>query len=205
MLINPLFVQSDEWIMDFFDVLRNRQSIRAFKKKDVEEEKVNIILEAIDSAPSAGDLQAYEIVVIRDQERRSALAEEALNQDFIAQAPLNLVFFINPRRSVRRYGQRGMRLYCLQDATIAATYAQLAATALGLGSVWVGAFYEERIKKLVDAKDDLMPVAIISIGYPDEEPEFTPRRRIDDIIHDEYISRPYKYTPSKLGLSRPTW
>ena len=191
--------------MDFFDVLRNRQSIRAFKKKDVEQEKIDIILEAINSAPSAGDLQAYEIVVIRDQERRSALAEAALNQDFIAQAPLNLVFFINPRRSARRYGQRGIRLYCLQDATIAATYAQLATTALGLGSVWVGAFNEESIMKLVDAKGDLVPVAIISIGYPDEEPEVTPRRRIEDIAHDEYISKPYKYTPSKLRLSRPAW
>jgi nitroreductase len=76
---------------------------------------------------------------------------------------------------------------------------------LGLGSVWVGAFYEEPIKKLVDAKNDLVPVAIISIGYPDEEPEVTPRRRIDDIAHDEYVSKPYKYAPSKLGLSRPTW
>jgi nitroreductase len=191
--------------MDFFDVLRNRQSIRTFKKKDVEQEKVNIILEAINSAPSAGDLQAYEIVIVRDQERKSALAEAALNQDFIAQASLNVVFFINPRRSVRRYGQRGIGLYSVQDATIAATYAQLAATALGLGSVWVGAFHEEPIKKLVDAKDDLVPVAIISIGYPDEEPEVTPRRRIDDIAHDEYIIKPYKYTPSKLRLSRPTW
>ncbi|MGQ9468920.1 MAG: nitroreductase family protein [Nitrososphaerales archaeon] len=190
--------------MDFFEVLRNRHSIRAFKKKDVEQEKVNIILEAANLAPSAGDLQAYEIVVIRDQKRRLALAEAALGQEFIAQAPLNLVFFINPKRSARRYGQRGM-LYSLQDATIAATYAQLSATALGLGSVWVGAFYEEPIIKLANAKDDLVPVAIISIGYPDEEPKVTPRRRIDDLVHDEYISNPYKYTPSRLNLSRPTW
>jgi nitroreductase len=188
--------------MNFFEVLRNRHSIRAFKKKDVEQEKINIILEATNLAPSAGNLQAYEIVVIKDQERRLALAKAALNQDFIAQAPLNLVFFIDPGRSARRYGQRGMRLYCLQDATIAAAYSQLAATALGLGSVWVGAFYEEPIIKLVNAKEDLIPVAIISIGYPDEKPEITPRRKIEDIVHDEYISKPYKYEPSRLGLSR---
>ena len=191
--------------MDFFEVLRNRHSIRAFKRKDVEQEKIDIILEAANLAPSAGNLQAYEIVVIRDQERRLALAEAALNEEFVAQAPLNLVFLMNPRRSARRYGQRGIRLYCLQDATIAATYAQLSATALGLGSVWVGAFYEEPIMKLVNAKEDLVPVAIMSIGYPDEEPEVTSRRRIDDLVHDEYISKPYKYTPSRLGLSRPTW
>jgi len=50
-----------------------------------------------------------------------------------------------------------------------------------------------------------VPVAIISIGYPDEEPEVTSRRRIDDLVHDEYISKPYKYTPSRLRLSRPSW
>ncbi len=190
--------------MDFFNILRNRRSIRAFKEKDVEEEKINIILESANLAPSAGDLQAYEIVIIKDSRRRSILAEVALDQEFIAQAPLNLIFFINPKRSSWRYGRRGIKLYSLQDATIAATYAQLSATALGLGSVWVGAFDDRSIMKLTGATEDLIPVAIISIGYPDEEPEVTPRRKIENLVHNEYISKPYRYTPSKLGLSRPS-
>jgi nitroreductase len=192
-------------LIDFFEVLRNRHSIRAFERRDVEEEKINIILEAASLAPSAGDLQSYEIVVVRDQDHKSALAEAALGQEFIAQAPLNLVFFTNPKRSTRRYGRRGVELYSLQDATIAAAYTQLAATALGLGSVWIGAFYEEPIMKLFGAEDDLIPIAIISIGYPDEEPSVTSRRKIEDLVHDEHTSKPYRYKPSRLGLSRPLW
>ncbi len=189
--------------MEFFDVIRNRQSIRAFKDKDIEHEKINIILESANLAPSAGDLQAYEVVMIKEPQRRYALAKAALDQNFIAQAPLNLIFFINPKRSVWRYGQRGAKLYSLQDATIAATYAQLSATALGLGSVWVGAFDAKSIIELTGAKEDLVPVAIISIGYPDEKPVITTRRKIEDLVHDEYLLKPYGYIPSNLRLSRP--
>jgi len=188
--------------LEFFNVLRDRHSIRAFKQKEVEQEKINIILESVNLAPSAGDLQAYEIVVIKNPRRRSALAEAALNQDFVAQAPLNLIFFINPKRSAWRYGSRGIKLYCLQDATIAAAYAQLSATALGLGSVWVGAFDEKSIMSLTGATENLVPVAIISIGYSDEEPEITPRRKMENLVHDEYFNKPYKYTPSRLRLLR---
>ena len=189
--------------MEFFDVIRNRQSIRAFKEKDIEYEKINIILESANLAPSAGDLQAYEVVMIKEPQRRYALAKAALDQNFIAQAPLNLIFFIDPKRSMWRYGQRSAKLYSLQDATIAATYAQLSTTALGLGSVWVGAFDTKSIMELSGAKEDLVPVAIISIGYPDEKPEITPRRKIEDLVHDEYLLKPYRYMPSNLRLSRP--
>ncbi len=173
--------------MEFFDVLAKRHSIRAFKKREVEEDTLRKILEAANSAPSAGDLQAYEIVVVKGKEKRRALARTALNQEFIAEAPVVLVFLINPKRTRRRYGLRGMHLYCIQDAAIAASYAQLAATALGLGSVWVGAFDAAEVSKLVRAGEGLTPVALMPLGYPDEEPEPTPRRRLDDLVHEEEI------------------
>lgn len=173
--------------MEFFDVLAKRHSIRAFKDREVEEDKLRKILEAANSAPSAGDLQAYEIVVVKGKEKRRALARAALSQEFIAEAPVVLVFLINPSRTKWRYGLRGMHLYCIQDAAIAASYAQLAATALGLGSVWVGAFDASEVSRLVKAGKEMTPVAIMPIGYPDEEPEPTPRRRLEDLVHEEEI------------------
>lgn len=173
--------------MEFFDVLAKRHSIRAFKKREVEEDKLRRILGAANSAPSAGNLQAYEIVVVRGKEKRRALAKAALNQDFIAEAPVVLVFLINPGRTRWRYGLRGMHLYCIQDAAIAAGYAQLAATDLGLGSVWVGAFDASEVSRLVKAGERLTPVALMPIGYPDEEPEPTPRRRLEDLVHEEEL------------------
>lgn len=173
--------------MEFFEVLARRHSVRAYLEREVEEEKIDRILRAANSAPSAGNLQAYEIVLVRSREKRRALAEAALGQEFVAQAPVVLVFLINPSRTKWRYGLRGEHLYCIQDATIAASYAQLAATALGLGSVWVGAFDANRVAEIVGAGRGLVPVAILAIGYPGERPEPTPRRKLRDLVHVEKV------------------
>ncbi|MEM3030906.1 MAG: nitroreductase family protein [Candidatus Micrarchaeia archaeon] len=173
--------------MDFFEALKRRRSTRAFLPKPVEESKLQRILEAANSAPSAGDLQAYEIVVVKEGERKRALAAAALDQDFIAQAPVVLVFLANPPRSSRKYGDRGASLYSLQDATIAASYAWLAAVAQGLACAWVGAFYEDATRRILGAPKDLTPIAIIPVGYAGEEPEKTPRRPLKDLVHLEKI------------------
>lgn len=179
--------------MEFFEVLARRHSIRTYKDRKVEEDKIHKILEAANSAPSAGDLQAYEIVMVRDRERRRALAEAALGQDFIAQAAVVLVFLTNPSRTKWKYGLRGVHLYCIQDATIAASYAQLAATALGLGSVWVGAFDAGRVAEIIGAQKDLTPVALLAIGYPDEKPYATPRRTLSDLVHEEKVKKGWNF------------
>ena len=172
--------------MEFFDVVKERQSIRAFKKKDIEEEKIRKILKAANSAPSAGNRQAYEIVLVRDQKRKEALVKAVHGQDFIAEAPVVLIFCINPQIS-SIYGKRGAELYYCQDATIAASYTQLAATSLGLGSVWIGAYDEEKVCEIINAPKEMRPIAIIPIGYPDEKPPRTPRRKLEDIVHKEVL------------------
>lgn len=169
--------------MDFFEVLKNRHSVREFQEREIEEEKLRQILEAANSAPSAGNLQAYKIFVVKDLAIKEQLVEAALNQDFITQAPVVLVFVANPERSARKYGQRGSHLYCLQDATIAASFAWLAAVDLGLTSVWVGAFDGEEVQKILNLPVSWYPVAILPIGYPAEELEKTLRRPLDDIAH----------------------
>ncbi|MEM3555879.1 MAG: nitroreductase family protein [Candidatus Micrarchaeia archaeon] len=173
--------------MEFFEVLKNRHSVRKFKDMPVEEEKLQKILEAANSAPSAGDLQAYEIVVVRDKERKNKLVSAAYEQEFIAKAPVVLVFVAHPERSSRRYGRRGAELYCIQDATIATAYAQLAATALGLSCVWVGAFDEKEVAKVINAKENLKPVSMLPIGYADEQPRATPRRGVEELVHEEKL------------------
>jgi nitroreductase len=82
-----------------------------------------------------------------------------------------------------RYTERGETLYCVQDATIACTYAMLAATALGLGSVWVGAFDEEAVHKVIAAEPGHRPIAMLPLGFSNETPRQRPRRSLDDIVH----------------------
>ncbi len=96
-----------------------------------------------------------------------------------------LDFFANPSRSGRRYGSRGEQLYCIQDATIAAAFAQLAAAAQGLASVWVGAFDDATVKKVCNASEQLKPVAILPIGYPAAKPSAGGRRFLQDLVKEE--------------------
>lgn len=128
-------------------------------------------------------LQAYKIFLVQDEKKKSELALASLAQSFVAEAPLVLVFCADPEASGKKYGKRGRTLYSVQDATIAAAYAQLAAVSLGLASCWVGAFDDEEVLKILGNPEGLVPVAIIPIGYPAEEPEPTGRKKIEELVH----------------------
>lgn len=175
--------------MEFFEVLQARRSVRAYERKPIEEEKLHKILEAINSAPSAGNLQAYEVVLVRDREQIRQLARASHDQTFIEDASVVLVFVANPLRNSHTYGQRGEHLYCMQDATIACTIAHLAATALGLSACWIGAFDDDAVAKIVGAEPPLQVAAILPIAYPAEHPPARPRRPLDDLIHEGRLRR----------------
>lgn len=170
--------------MEILDVLKKRHSIRRFKDKEIEKEKIQLILEAANSAPSAGNLQAREIFLVRNEQKKQELAEAALGQDFIAETPIVLVFFTNPQRSASKYGQRGEKLYCIQDATLSAAYTWLQAVELDLGACWVGAFDDETVKEVLGVKEDWQPIVILPIGYPDEKSHSTPRIHLNDLVHE---------------------
>lgn len=168
---------------DFFETVRHRHSVRKFQADvPVEQEKIHAILEMACAAPSAGDLQSYRIVVVKDAQHRMALSNAAGNQSFIAEAPLCLVFCSEPQRSGQKYGERGRDLYTVQDTTIAATYAQLATVAAGLASTWIGAFDDAAVAKILGLEAGLKPLALLSVGYAAELPEATPRRPLRDVV-----------------------
>jgi len=171
--------------MDFFEVITARQSIRAYRPIRVERIDLERILTAANTAPSAGNLQAYQIVVVQGAATGSALAAAAHEQEFLAQVPVMLAFLADPQRSSARYAARGERLFCIQDATIAACHAQLAAAALGLGSCWVGAFDDRRIAQVLGAPTQLRPVCLLAIGYAAERPAHSSRKDLTDLVHDE--------------------
>ncbi len=168
---------------DFFETVRHRHSIRKYQADaPVEGEKLNAILEMACAAPSAGDLQAYHITVVRSERLRKQLAEAAPRQQFLASAPVVLVFSAEPVRSAERFGERGASIYALQDTTIAATYAQLAVVAAGMASTWIGDFDEQQIREILGLEADQVPLSLLSIGYPAEIAELSPRRHLDEIV-----------------------
>ena len=171
--------------MDFFDTVKNRHSIREYEAQEIEQEKLEKLLETINHAPSAGDLQGYEVVLVRDHSTKQALSQAAYGQKPVSQAPVVLVFCADRLMSASKYGERGANLYAVQDATIAAAYCQLAAVALGLATVWVGAFDPQAAAEAIGTPEQVTPVAIIPVGYPAEEPVPTPRRPLGDLVRME--------------------
>lgn len=168
-------------------MVSTRRSVRAYQPRAVEEEKLALILRTAVAAPSAGNLQPFEIVVVTHRETREAVAAAALDQRFLAEAPVLLVFLHHPARSTAQYGDRGETLYTTQDTAIACAYAQLAATSVGLGSCWVGAFDTCAIARQLGAPAGVTPAAILSVGYADEVPDRTPRRPLAAIVHREHF------------------
>lgn len=140
------------------------------------------LLKAIQSSPTAGNLQAYQIYLVESPDKIQALAVAAYNQTCVSGAPAVLVFCTDPPRSVATYGDRGRDLYCIQDTTIAATIAHLAVVAQGLGSVMVGAFKPDEVAGIINAPPHQVPILMLPLGHPNEIPVPTPRRSLDDLV-----------------------
>jgi nitroreductase len=171
--------------LDVFEAIRSRRSVRAFTNEPVSEEEVMKLVEAARLAPSAGNIQPWEFVVVRNAEIKRGLSAAALDQTFIEEAPVVIVVCANQTRASRGYGSRGVNLYCLQDTAAATQNMLLAAHALGLATCWVGAFQEEDAKKVLKISSDVRPVAIIPIGHAAEKPMARSTKPLSDIVHQE--------------------
>lgn len=152
------------------DLFNKRHSVRIYQTRPVTRKDLADILEAADSAPSAGGLKAREVRVVTDEKTRKRLAAAAHGQDFVAQAPMVLVFWAVPSRSALKYGERGRNLFALQDATIAASFAWLQVVASGLAACWVGAFDDDAVYAIFrgEVGPDWRPIALMPIGYSAE-------------------------------------
>jgi len=168
--------------MDVFAAIKKRRSIRRYLQEDIDGDRIAKLLEAARLAPSAGNRQPWHFFAVTELETRERLAGAAYGQTFVGQAPLIIVICADPERSAERYGDRGRQLYCLQDTAAAVENVLLCATALGLGACWIGAFDEEACATILKVTSGLRPVAMISVGYPDEEPAPRPRRPLQQVV-----------------------
>ncbi len=171
--------------MDVFEAIRGRRSVRAFKSERVSDEELEKILEAGRLAPSAGNVQPSEFIVVREVETKKNLAWAALGQDFITEAPIVIVICADLQKATSTYGKRGETLYCLQDTAAATQNMLLAAYSLGLGACWVGAFKEQAVSQTINIPKRFRPVAIIPIGYSAEKPLSRSKRSLKEIVHYE--------------------
>ena len=169
--------------MDLIEGLKSRRSIRRFKPELISDDILWKILSLANTAPSAGNLQARDFIVIRDGDVKEKLAIAAFNQKFVREAPIVIVVCGNPERSSRGYGKRGEKLYSIQDADAAVMHILLAAHALDMGTCWVGAFDDEEVRSVLDIPEHICPIALIPMGYPEKFPENTNRVNIEKLVH----------------------
>lgn len=169
--------------MELKKAIENRQSIRSFKSdEDISREKIKEIIELSLRAPSAGNIQPWRIIAIRDDEIKRKLAVASYNQNFVAQAPWVLTVVAQPHISGTRYGTRGEELYSIQDTSALIQTLLLILVDEGLATCWVGAFDEGSVTEILNIKHPSRPVAILPVGYPAERPRFTGRKSVEDVV-----------------------
>ncbi|MDA8171415.1 MAG: nitroreductase family protein [Nitrospiraceae bacterium] len=173
--------------MDIFDAIKTRRSIRKYLDKPIETEKLQAILEAVRMAPSWANFQCWRLVVVKEKDIKAKISGLSYVESFfaplgyksnpsmkaLAEAPVVIVLCADPEKSGKLWNQQ----YYLVDAGIAAGNLMLAARGLGLGSVFVGVFDEDKLKKLLNIPDAIRIVGLFPLGYPAEEPKAGPSRK----------------------------
>ena len=161
--------------------IRERYSVRAYADRPVEDEKLKAVLEAARQAPSARNLQDWRFVVVRDAEIRQRLVIAANHQPFVGQAPVVLACCGTNTDYTMRCGQKAYPI----DLAIAISYMTLQAVEEGLGTCWIGSFYEDQVKAILEIPAAVKVVELLTLGYPKDKAG--PRRRVarEQILSDE--------------------
>jgi nitroreductase len=162
---------------------------REFLDRDVPQEKIDRILDLASRYPSAGHTEPQEFIVVHNRRIKEDLAHAALDQMFVAQAPLVIVVVSDVRRSARRYGERGVGFFSIIDGAFDAMLFLLAVVEEGLGACFVGSFYDEEVQEVLGLPQEVHPIGIIPMGYCAEGPSKFRRRSRSQIIHRDLYGR----------------
>lgn len=175
--------------MDLIDIIRKRHSVRSFiEGKEIPDEIVLELLELAIRAPSAGNVQSWEFIIVKDQNIKNKIVKAALNQKFIAYSSHIIVSCANQDLSSRIYGNRGWNLYSICETSAAIMILLLAATNMNLGACWIGAFKESEVREILNIPKGIKPVALIPLGYPKNIVKKGPsRKELKEKLHfNEY-------------------
>jgi len=168
--------------VDIYEAISLRKSVRAFEARDVPPGLVARLLEAARLAPSASNRQEWRFVVVRDAHTRTRLSQAACGQGFIAEAPVVLVCCAETDGHVMACGQPCYPI----DVAIAIDHITLCAAAEGLGTCWIGAFSEDRVKQILGIPARIRLVALLALGYPADPTAVRKHRlRLAEIVRYE--------------------
>ncbi len=169
--------------MELHEAIRNRYSVRSYRDRPVEQEKLERILEAARLAPSGSNRQPWKFVVVRDAETRKKLVPACCDQAFVGQAPVVIA-------GVGLLADRMMRCDVPGDpvdVAIALEHIALAATAEGLGTCWIGAFFQDKVRQVLGVPEGAKVIEVMTLGYPADKPKPKSRKPLSEIVcYDRY-------------------
>lgn len=169
--------------MNVKEAIKNRYSVRSYKSDPVPEEKLNNVLEAARLAPSAHNAQNWKFIVVRDKIKRAQLAEAAFGQDFVGEAPIVIVAVAtNPDRIM----SCEVPAYAV-DLAIAIDHMTLQAVEEGLGTCWIGAFSQSKVKEILGIPKEYKVVALLPLGFPADKPGPKVRKDISEIVSYDHF------------------
>ncbi len=171
--------------MDTLQAIEKRWGCRKFSDKEVERELVGTVLNAGRLAPSAGNLQDRSFIVVKNDETKSAIAEACGNQSWMQTAPVHIIVVSENKKNNKFFGERGEKIYSIQDSAFSVENMLLAATDLDLGCSLVVGFNEEKIKELLDIQVPAKPYAIIALGYASENSKTSSKYPLDKFVFFE--------------------
>ncbi|MDI6723828.1 MAG: nitroreductase family protein [Methanobacterium sp.] len=167
--------------MEFIELVKKRYSVRAYKNNHVEDEKLNTILEAARLAPTAVNYQPFQIIVIKTQGKKEEL-RSIYQAEWFSEAPLLICVCTIPEKAwTRRDGKN----YADVDATIVMDHIILAATSLGLGTCWIGAFDVEAARRVLNLPEGVEPLVFTPLGYPADEIGTKSRKELSELVRYE--------------------
>jgi len=167
--------------MELKDAIRKRESVREYLARPVPEDKLRGVLEAARLAPSASNQQPIKLVVVRDAKTRKELAEAAHGQAFLGEAPVVIAAVATNTRHTMPCGVPSYPV----DLAIAIDHMSLAAVDEGLGTCWIGAFSQERTRKILGIPETCIVVALLVLGYPKKERGTKLRKSLEELVCHE--------------------
>ncbi len=164
--------------MDVIEAVKKRRSVRVYQNKPVPDEKLKRILEAARLAPSARNSQSHKFIAVKDPQLRKELANKATSESFIGGAPVIIVAVALDPEYVMSGGVPAHPV----DIAIALDHMTLVAVEEGLGTCWIGAFYQDQVKQMLGIPKKYKVVALLSVGYPAGSPRKKFRKPLEEIV-----------------------
>ncbi|MEM5766417.1 MAG: nitroreductase family protein [Candidatus Aenigmatarchaeota archaeon] len=177
--------------MNIFDAIVNKKVVIKFKKEPVDDKLIGVILHMANQANSAGNMQEWNFIVVRDEEKKNKLYKASLEHRLIKEAPVLIVVCADLEKASLRFQKKGEALYSIQDTAAATMLMLVTANALNLAAEWIRSFDEEMVKDILNLPNNLRPVAIVAVGYAEEEEEKKERIPFDNLTYYNVYGKKY--------------